>query len=73
MHIHTHAHTFIHLILSDKWRNDNRCGHAFPLVDGRKAECKAITQENCCSSSFWCGVTNLHCACDKCTRYSTPE
>ncbi|XP_077982474.1 uncharacterized protein LOC144437416 [Glandiceps talaboti] len=52
-----------------KWRDDLRCGPAFPLSDGSPAQCNPNGIYPCCSSASWCGNTAGHCSCAGCTDY----
>eukprot|EP00058_Branchiostoma_floridae_P019749 XP_002605239.1 hypothetical protein BRAFLDRAFT_92287 [Branchiostoma floridae] len=52
-----------------KWREDWRCGQAFPAEDGNPAECNLGGLKPCCSNAYWCGNTASHCDCKTCVDY----
>ncbi|XP_070538796.1 uncharacterized protein [Ptychodera flava] len=56
---------------NQKWRDDFRCGSAFPLANGSPAECDPNGEYPCCSPYDWCGNTGDHCSCASCVDYRT--
>ena len=51
------------------WRNDGKCGRAYPLPNGTAAQCDPDGAKPCCSNYGWCGHTKKHCSCRRCTDY----
>ena len=56
-------------IFALEWREDGRCGNEFPLLNGRPAECNPEGGYYCCSEFGYCGSTEDHCNCPKCTDH----
>jgi mannosyl-oligosaccharide glucosidase len=50
------------------WRNDNQCGENVKNPIGTKAECNPYSDSPCCSEFGWCGNTQNHCNCQKCSK-----
>ena len=50
------------------WRNDNQCGEKVNNPIGTKAECNPYSDSPCCSEFGWCGNTQNHCNCAKCSK-----
>ena len=50
------------------WRNDNQCGEKVKNPIGTKAECNPYSDSPCCSEFGWCGNTQNHCKCQKCSK-----
>ena len=50
------------------WRNDNQCGENVLNPIGTRAECNPYSDSPCCSEFGWCGNTQNHCNCQKCSR-----
>lgn len=53
----------------NRWRDDKRCGKAYPLQNGEPAQCNPNSNKPCCSPSGWCGISSAHCRCKTCTDY----
>ena len=50
-----------------EFREDLRCGEGYEAPNGFPAKCP---QDNpCCSSSSWCGGTDIHCNCGGCENF----
>ena len=54
------------------WRKDLRCGHGYPLLDGKPSQCDPNGENPCCNDKWKgeCGNTEEHCSCDGCVNYS---
>ena len=50
------------------WRNDNQCGENVKNPIGTRAECNPYSDSPCCSEFGWCGNTQNHCNCQKCSK-----
>ena len=50
------------------WRNDNQCGENVKNPIRTKAECNPYSDSPCCSEFGWCGNTQNHCNCQKCSK-----
>ncbi|KAI8499828.1 hypothetical protein Bbelb_221450 [Branchiostoma belcheri] len=59
--------------VTQKWRDDHRCGDGYTTGDGRTAECDPYSTWPCCSSANWCGNTAEHCYCAGCVYYHNSE
>ncbi|KAI8514769.1 hypothetical protein Bbelb_073600 [Branchiostoma belcheri] len=59
--------------VTQKWRNDYRCGDGYTTGDGGTAECDPYSTWPCCSSGNWCGNTAGHCDCAGCVYYHNSE
>ncbi|KAI8485264.1 hypothetical protein Bbelb_370110 [Branchiostoma belcheri] len=59
--------------VTQKWRDDYRCGDGYTTGDGRTAECDPDSTWPCCSSGNWCGNTAGHCDCAGCVDYRNTE
>ncbi|KAI8499085.1 hypothetical protein Bbelb_235380 [Branchiostoma belcheri] len=59
--------------VTQKWRDDYRCGDGYTTGDGRTAECDPDSTWPCCSSGNWCGNTRGHCYCAGCVYYHNTE
>ncbi|KAI8483403.1 hypothetical protein Bbelb_388660 [Branchiostoma belcheri] len=59
--------------VTQKWRDDYRCGDGYTTGDGRTAECDPDSNWPCCSSANWCGNTAGHCYCAGCVYYHNTE
>ncbi|KAI8514748.1 hypothetical protein Bbelb_073390 [Branchiostoma belcheri] len=59
--------------VTQKWRDDYRCGDGYTTGDGRTAECDPYSTWPCCSSANWCGNTAVHCYCAGCVYYHNTE
>ncbi|KAI8514766.1 hypothetical protein Bbelb_073570 [Branchiostoma belcheri] len=59
--------------VTQKWRDDYRCGDGYTTGDGRTAECDPYSTWPCCSSGNWCGNTAGHCECAGCVYYHNSE
>lgn len=55
------------------WRGDNQCGDQVKNPLGSKAECNPYSDSMCCSEFGWCGNSQGHCKCEKCTFYDKLE
>ncbi|KAI8477541.1 hypothetical protein Bbelb_447260 [Branchiostoma belcheri] len=60
-------------IVTQKWRDDYRCGDGYTTGDGRTAECDPDSNWPCCSPGNWCGNTAAHCDCAGCVYYHNTE
>ena len=47
---------------------DNQCGEKVKNPIGTKAECNPYSDSPCCSEFGWCGNTQNHCNCQKCSK-----
>eukprot|EP00058_Branchiostoma_floridae_P011020 XP_002596508.1 hypothetical protein BRAFLDRAFT_73817 [Branchiostoma floridae] len=56
--------------VTQKWRDDLRCGDGYTTGDGSAAECDPDGTFPCCSPGHWCGNTADHCDCADCVDYS---
>ncbi|XP_078579894.1 A disintegrin and metalloproteinase with thrombospondin motifs 20-like [Branchiostoma floridae x Branchiostoma japonicum] len=56
--------------VTQKWRDDLRCGDGYTTGDGSAAECDPAGTFPCCSPGHWCGNTADHCDCADCVDYS---
>ncbi|KAI8514768.1 hypothetical protein Bbelb_073590 [Branchiostoma belcheri] len=59
--------------VTQKWRDDYRCGDGYTTGDGRTAECDPYSTWPCCSPANWCGNTAGHCECAGCVYYHNSE
>ncbi|KAI8491405.1 hypothetical protein Bbelb_310380 [Branchiostoma belcheri] len=59
--------------VTQKWRDDLRCGDGYTTGDGRPAECDPTSTIPCCSPGNWCGNTAEHCYCLGCVYYHNSE
>ncbi|KAI8477613.1 hypothetical protein Bbelb_446550, partial [Branchiostoma belcheri] len=59
--------------VTQKWRDDYRCGDGYTTGDGRTAECDPDSNWPCCSPGNWCGNTAAHCDCAGCVYYHNTE
>ncbi|XP_019620627.1 PREDICTED: uncharacterized protein LOC109467133 [Branchiostoma belcheri] len=59
--------------VTQKWRDDYRCGDGYTTGDGRTAECDPDSIWPCCSSANWCGNTAAHCDCAGCVDHRNTE
>ncbi|KAI8483408.1 hypothetical protein Bbelb_388710 [Branchiostoma belcheri] len=59
--------------VTQKWRDDHRCGDGYTTGDGRTAECDPDSTIPCCSSGNWCGNTAEHCYCAGCVYYHNTD
>jgi mannosyl-oligosaccharide glucosidase len=50
------------------WRGDGRCGLEAPNPLGQASECNPYSDAPCCSEFGWCGNTQNHCKCPKCSK-----
>ncbi|CAH1252244.1 Hypp9240 [Branchiostoma lanceolatum] len=55
--------------LPKKWREDRRCGAAFPAPGANPGQCDPNSPNPCCSPYNYCGVSRNHCGCHGCVDY----
>ncbi|XP_019635250.1 PREDICTED: uncharacterized protein LOC109478233 [Branchiostoma belcheri] len=55
--------------VTQKWRDDLRCGDGYTTGDGSTAECDPDGTGPCCSPYNYCGNTADHCDCADCIDY----
>eukprot|EP00116_Pleurobrachia_bachei_P013235 sb/3473497/ len=60
------------------WRDDHRCGEDYLVVVNGKhipATCTILPSigYSCCSVHGWCGRSDAHCTCDKCSIFYSDE
>ena len=68
---HCSCYGCIRFVVVNNWRTDKKCGSAYPLSDGRAAECDPDGENPCCNdrTDGECGNTTQHCSCFNCVDF----